>query len=268
MKRIIFAIAFLMATVVGRAQGNFDILPHINIGTGIGQMSDIEVHPGFGWDVGIDFQGNSFGISSFYNFSRYSMKEQNLPMHTIEDGYNENVTVENKSRLSTYGVKLRYSPLVLQGRRFVPYAELGAGFATHSSIWSSKGDLYDITYDYSDPDCPKTTYHYGHNERDRIHRNSTVIGIGEIGFRLRLLPENRTTREGWYIGASARVELGGKVEYRNATGSPHHFYYESGLGSEFDKPFASEAPMNDRGVSSRANHQMLVFQISLTRMLF
>ena len=189
-------------------------------------------------------------------------------MYNSEDGYNESVTVDNRSRLSTYGLKLRYSPEILQGKRFVPYAEIGAGFATHSSLWNSQGDLLDVTYDYSDPDCPKTTYHYGHDERKRMHRNTTFIGTGEIGFRLRIAPENRTTRGGWYLGASARVELGGEVEYKNAQGSPHHFYYNSGLGSEYDTPFANQAPINDRATSSIANHQMLVFQISITRVLF
>lgn len=268
MKRIIFIMAFFIATAVGRAQGNLDILPHINIGTGIGEMSDIEVHPGFGWDIGYDFEGTSFGVSAFYNFARYSMHKTGLPMMNDEHGYDANVTVDNRSRLSTYGLKMRYSPMVMQGRRFVPYAELGVGLATHSSLWNSRGVLYDITYDYSDPNCPKTIHHYAHENRERMHRSTTLIGTGEIGFRYRFAPENRTTRGGWYVGASARVELGGEVEYRNAQASPHHFYYNSGLGSDFDQPFASSAPMNDRGTSSRANHQMLVFQITLTKKLF
>jgi hypothetical protein len=268
MKQLIFSIVFFAVMTSGKAQGNIEILPHVYLGTGINQMKDITVHPGFGWDIGYDFEGSSFGASAFYNFSRYSMRSEQLPMFNHEDGLNEKVDVDNKSRVSTYGLKMRYSPLVLQGRRFVPYAELGVGLATHSTVWNSQGELYDITYDYSDPDCPKTTYHYGHEETERIHRNTTFIGTGEIGFRVRIAPDHRTTRNGWYLGASARVELGGQVEYRNANQSPHHFYYESGLSSEENTPFSSEAPMNDRGTSSFANHQMLVFQISLTKVLF
>lgn len=260
-----------------QAQINTDFLiPNFNIGMGLKEMKDISVATGFGYDVGYDFPESSFGISAFYNFSRYGRVLENLPMYREEYG-EDIVGVRNISRVSSYGVKFRYIPFIEQQTRFLPYAEVGAGFATHTSLWKSKGRKYQTGFD---PECPKYAYEFKH--RGIMDRNTTLIGLAEIGLNIRLdgmtyyilddlfvdRLKNRF-RTGWYLSLSVRYEHGGKVSYNHPKAYKHEFYYDSGLGIEYDTPFSATKSIDlIREPRTPNRHQMLFFQIGIAKTIF
>lgn len=273
MKRIIYILSISLIAATGFGQVNQDFLvPHLNIGKGFGEMEQIESAIGFGYDFGVDIPHSSFGISGFYNMNQYSRMDRELPMYREENGL-DTTTIKNRSRVSTYGVKLRYTPLALQYSRVMPYVEVGGGFATHTSAWRSPGDA--VLVDYSDPDCP----HYEYRFRDRgvLSRSTTIMGVGEVGLLIRLYGDYETrhemktnkSRSGWYLGLSARAEYGGQVDFRNARANPHHFQYDSGLGAQYDLPNAHLATGgNARELTSTGRHQMVFFQVSLVKTIF
>ena len=279
MKRIIFLLTFLINGTFIYGQFNTDlIIPNFSIGTGLNEMNDINVAFGYGYDFGYDFLDVPFGISAFYNRSRYGNVKERLPMYREEYG-TEIVNVSNISRVTTYGLKLRYIPYPKTVKRFLPYAEAGLGFATHTSLWESKGDE---SYNYSnDPNCPK--YRYRFSEKGTINRDNTVIGLLEIGVNIRLgtlfdgivddlfyhKNHRESFRKGWYISLSMRYEHGGKVFYNHPKMYKHEFYYDSGLTTASNAPYSDLKPIDlirEPRVANR--HQMLFFQVGIAKTIF
>jgi hypothetical protein len=273
MKKLFITLGICLIGSVGWSQINQDFLvPHLNIGTGMCEMKEINNVVGFGYDIGYDFQSTGFGISGFYNMNRISARTEELPMFREEYG-TDDMIIKNRSRASTYGVKLRYTPPALQYSRVTPYAELGGGFATHTSVWRSPGKQ--VMIDDSDPNCPK--YEYQFRDRGVQSRSTTMIGVGEVGMLIRLYGaypnshqmRNNNDRAGWYLGLSARLEYGGEVQYRLPGNNPYQFNYDSGLGAQNDQPYAHLTPSGaSRDGNLLGRHQMFMFQVSLVRTIF
>jgi hypothetical protein len=261
---------FGMETSISQTEMDM-MIPHFNFGRGVKEMNDIRNVIGFGYDFGHNFRNTSFGISGFYNMNNYSFVKEELHIYRYGDGMMD-LPIHNKSRVTTYGVKFRYSPREMMFSRLSPYFEVGGGFATHTGVWRSNG--LSILVDNSDPECPK--YDYLLRDRGLLYRNTTLIGVGEFGLKYRLTGKYSTpdlmrfnnTTTGWYISASVRWEYGGNVTYTNAKHNPNHFYYNSGLGDQYDRPFMANPGNPDRSFLSENRHNMLVFQFSLIKALF
>ena len=254
------------------------VVPNFSIGKGLNEMKDINVAVGFGYDFGYDFLEAPFGISAFYNISRYSNVKEDLPMYREEYG-TDIVNVSNISRVSTYGLKFRYITHPKGFKRFLPYAEAGIGFATHTSLWKSKGNE---KYNYStDLSCPK--YRYNFEDRGKINRDNTLIGLFEIGINIRLdsmsedvldeifynRPHQNRFRNGWYLSLSMRYEHGGRVFYNHSKEYKHEFYYDSGINPELNSPYSDLLPLDLMRAPRTANrHQMIFFQIGIAKTIF
>jgi hypothetical protein len=256
---------------VGQINNDF-IVPHINIGRGLGEMHEISQTYGFGYDIGYDIPNSSFGVSGFYNFNRIGKVKETLPMYRDKYGI-EDVDVVNISRIHSYGIKLRFTPDRLQYSRFVPYTELGIGRAHYISLWRSQVsqpslDFYHLYYeDYMD------TY----KQREVLHKETTLFLVGEVGILIRLYAEldsnaarrKAQNRNGWYLGVSLRLETGGEVSFRNPQHNTDHFYFDSELGTFADNPFTTQSfPFDENKTFGTAPHRFLFFQISLMRVLF
>jgi len=271
MKNALIVVVIAFCTQQLKSQISIDYFaPHVFMGKGINDMKDISFVAGIGYDFGYEMTGSNFGIYGFFNSGTYSRMKDELPIFRPQSGM-ETLPIINKSNVSTYGLKLRYTIGKLNHNRLKPYIEIGGGFARHKNFWKSNG-MYLENQDTEAEDCPKKAF----QEKERIIRNTAMMGVAEIGLSYCVtkdgfIPENYNgvRNSGYYITLSARLEYGGTVIYNNLKNHPYRFYYNSGLGNEQDRPYSHLAP--PRSLSNNfdsGRHTMILFQLSLSRVIF
>jgi hypothetical protein len=276
MKKYILIILITFFCLKGNSQISLDyFVPHFFIGKGIGDMNDIISIGGIGYDVGYELPNSSFGIYGFYNTGSYSRMKEDLPIFRPMYGQ-ETLPIINNSTASTYGIKLRYTPFKFKYQRFNPYIEIGGGFARYKSFWKSNGTSINNVnvnpYIENDEECPKKPF----EERERIMRNTTLMSMAEIGFTYRLTKDGVFSEKsgikdnsGLYLSLSARLEYGGLVRYNNIKNHPYRFYYDSGLSNTQDYPYSHLVPSRITPSNfEMGRHSMLVFQLSLSKLIF
>lgn len=229
---------------------------------GVGGMKGFNYF-GISAELGFKIPKTPLTLSAFYSGNEYGSIREELPMYTPASGYGEDVRVINKGGVRNLGLRLRYTPPYFKEKTIVPYFELGAGNVRYRQLWSSRGKR--MPSNCSDDDCV-TDYH--HEARGTIKRSLTYFGSAEIGFLVRWDFNRDLFVEGAYFGFSIRYELGGYVNYTNPKNHREHFYYNSGLGPEFDRPFLHESQSNMKMPFFMAKHQQIHYRITLLRLVF
>lgn len=230
---------------------------------GLGDMSDLSY---FGFNGSLDFAIKHTPISfnaTVYGgrFNRH--RAENLPMTTLDDGFSEEVKITSGGGIMNGALALRYTPKKAELREIYPYAEIGLGYSRYRQIWRSCGPRVCGLANHPD-DCPE--YVNSHRERGSAHNSGTFFGLAEIGFMVSY-PYSENDPERFYFGLSLRYEVGGFVNYVNPRKYENHFYYESGLGMDRNRPFVSnEAESKDFFLTAR--HQQLHIKLILFRMIF
>lgn len=274
MKKLSLIIALAISFLKLNAQVSLDYLvPHFFVGKGIGEMNNVSSIVGIGYDIGYEIPNSPFGVYGFLNSGTYGRLKRELPIsRPLNDTHI--LPIINKSNVTTYGLKVRYTPLKLKQPRFNPFIEIGFGSARHKSIWRSNGislegeDLYTSV----DEDCPKNPF----EEREMYMRNTALMSNTEIGFTYKLYSENQTAENpqiskdnGLYLTFSVRLEYGGNVIYNNVKNHPYRFFYDSGINNAQDRPLTHLAPPRSApGAFDAGRHTMVMFQLSISKVIF
>jgi hypothetical protein len=259
MKNLILIMFVLGLGVSAQAQrtGELDLFtPYF--AQGLKEMKDLNY---FGLSGSFAFRvpETPFSINAYLGGGQFNSRTEYLPMFTDSDGYADDVRIKSRGGITNFGLSLRISPLNISDMWGYPYIEVGGGYAAYRQAWNSRG----VQRPDATPDCPK----YFHNERGSLYRSGTFYGMGEAGIMFSY-PGKDNTKPRAYFGFSVRYELGGDVIYANPSKKAQHFYYDSGLGAEFDRPFMKEFEANDRGLFDRARHQNLTFKLTALRLVF
>ncbi len=236
--------------------------PSVYIAQGIGGMKGFSYF-GVSAELGFKIPKTPLTLSAFYSGNEYGAIREALPMYTTASGYGEDVRVTNKGGVRNLGLRLRYTPPYFKEKTIVPYVELGFGNVRYRQLWNSRGKR--MPSNCSDDDCV-TDYH--HEARGVVNRSLSYFGSGEIGFLVRWDFNKDLFVEGAYFGFSIRYELGGYVNYTHPKNHREHFFYNSGLGPEFDRPFLHESQSEIKMPIFRARHQQIHYRITLLRFVF
>jgi hypothetical protein len=261
MKNLILIMFVLGLGVSAQAQrtGELDLFtPYF--AQGLKEMNDLR-YVGFSSSLGFNIPESPLTINAYFSGGTFNSRTEYLPMHTSESGYGEEIRIRSGGGVRNIGLGLRYSPWEAKEMRVYPFLELGVGHVRYRQNWNSRGD----EDPESTPDCPK----YTHQERGWINRSGTFYGSGEIGVMFRYPSANRDLNAAQaFFGFSVRYELGGEVMYGNPKAKKHHFYYNSGLGDEFDRPFLNDPGIESRALFDIARHQQLMYKVTLLRVVF
>lgn len=215
-------------------------------------------------ELGFKIPKTHLTISGFFSGSLFGDTKEQLPMNTVSSGYGDDVRVTNQNGIRNLGLRLRYTPTHFKEKTIVPYIELGAGNVRYQQLWSSRGKRMPSNCSFED-DCG-VDYH--HEARGVINRSFTYFGSAEIGVLIRWDFNDDRFVEGAYFGFSVRYELGGYVNYTQPKKYREHFYYDSGLGPAFDRPFLHESQSNMKTPFFRERHQQIHYRITLLRFVF
>jgi len=226
---------------------------------GLGEMKGLNYF-GMSTEFGYRIPETPFMINTFYSGGKFNRSEEQLPMYTEESGYSDDVRIRSNGGIRNLGLRVRYTPSYFDNRNFFPYIELGGGHARYRQNWTSRGDL---TED-STPDCP----HYQHHERGWIHKSGTFYASGELGCMFRYPGQSKPAGKGAFFGFSVRYERGGLVNYADPSSQKQHFYYDSGLGEEFDRPFMNTPEASGRSILNTARHEQLMYKLTVLRVVF
>lgn len=253
----LFLICFGISSAAN-SQVEWDLF-NTSIAQGVGEQKGL-LYFCMSTEMGYRLPNSPLMINAFYSGGQFNKQTEALPMYTVDDGHGENVRVRSFGGIQSFGLRLRYSPEFFNERRFFPYIELGGGHARYRQRWNTRGEL---TPDATD-DCPK----YQHVKTGHINQSSTFFGSGEIGFMFQYPGKYSIDGKGAFFGFSVRYETGGTIRYADPSTHRQHFYYNSGLGDEFDRPFLNEPGKGDRGLYNIARHQQLIYKLTFLRIVF
>lgn len=241
-----------------QAQSEFDLF-NVYGAQGVNEMKGLNYF-GMSSEFGYRIPDSPFTINAFYSGGKFNQSTEQLPMYTSESGYSDEVRIRSNGGIRNVGLRLRYSPSYFDNRNFFPYIELGGGHARYRQNWNSRGAF---TEDAT-PDCPK----YEHHERGWIHKAGTFYASGELGLMFRYPRQSKPDGKGAFFGFSVRYERGGLVDYADPSSQKQHFYYDSGLGDEFDRPFMNTPEASGRSLFNTARHEQIMYKITLLRFVF
>lgn len=258
MKKIKVILVALLMFGTAQAQVEVDLFNGY-IAQGMGDMKGFNYF-GMSSEFGYRFPNTPIMINGFYSGGTYNYRTEYLPMYSESHGYTEQVTAENNGGIRSMGMRLRIASAPQKDRLFFPYLELGGGHARYQQNWTTQG----LTPGSYEPDeyCPKN-----YESRGSINRNGTFFVSSEVGFMIQYPGFKNEIGKGVYFGFSVRHEIGGLVEYAQVNKNPQHFYYESGLGEEFDRPFANQTVVKGRGEINKARHHQLMYKLTLFRLV-
>jgi hypothetical protein len=253
---------FILAQSVKTRFGQLDFFSGY-YAQGLGDMSDLSYF-GFTGSLDLAIKQTPLSFNATLYGGRFNMhRAENLPMSTFDDGFSEEVKIRSGGGVLNGALALRYTPKNAELKEIYPYAEIGLGYSRYRQIWRSCGPKVCGHANYPD-DCPE--YVNSHQERGSAHSSGTFFGLAEIGFMVSY-PYSENDPERFYFGLSLRYEVGGLVNYVNPKKYENHFYYESGLGAERNRPFTgSEA--ESKHFFLTAKHQQLHIKLILFRMIF
>ncbi len=258
MKKIkLFLICFGISSAAN-SQVEWDLF-NTSIAQGVGQQKGL-LYLNMSTELGYRLPNSPFMINASYSGGTFNRQTEYLPMYTADEGHAENVRVRSFGGIQSFGLRLRYSPEFFNERRFFPYIELGGGHARYRQKWNTRGELNQDPTDH----CPT----YQHAKSGHINQSSTFFASGEIGFMLQYPGKYSTDGKGAFFGFSVRYESGGEIRYADPKSHRQHFYYNSGLGDEFDRPFLNEPGKGDRGLYNIARHQQLIYKLTILRIVF
>lgn len=293
MEKVVFKMLVVMCTtsVVSQDHGFVTVAPEINlsVGQGILQMRDIESARGFGASLSF-LENERISINTFYTLNRYSKMEA-VDYAVVPEMGKKEVDITNVSGVATFGGLVRWSPEKLSTHVFRPSFGLGVGAAIHTSRWDLfrqdviphplAGQTYQTTTETKGGGTVTNTHTYPQNQRlyhsdeGIIVRDGTMMGVAELGLNFNLsrknstLPRSRDFREGLVVFVNGRLEMGGRVDYRNAATNPHHFYYESGISESQNTPYSNLTPVEEiRSGPQRNLHQMFYLQFGIRKTIF
>lgn len=259
MKKIKVIWVFLLILGTARAQIEADLF-HGYIAQGLGDMKGFNYF-GMSSEFGYRLPNSTIMINGFYSGGTYNYRTEYLPMYSENEGYSDAVSVENNGGVRSMGLRIRFASSPHEDRLFFPFLELGGGHARYRQNWSANGKLN--MYHEPGEDCPMDEF----RQQGSIHRNGTFFVSSEVGFMIQYPGHRSKNGKGLHFGFSIRHEIGGLVDYAQVNKNPQHFYYDSGLGSEFDRPFANQAATVVRGLVKRSRHHQLMYKLTLLRLV-
>lgn len=256
MKKVIVLLAGLNM-YISHAQTDLSVF-NVYFGQGIRDMKGIN-YIGYSTDMSLQLGSSPLLFGASISGGDYGERVENLPRYTVEDGYGENVRATSRGGVINFGTHLRYSPLYFEEKRLQPYIELGGGRVSYRQKWNTYGELEEG----STSSCPKPL----HSARGATSRNGTFYGHAKIGalYRYHDIPFAGAQA---YFGFSIRYEHGGLVNFANPKKHKHQFFYDSGLGDEFDRPFQNDVTSGNRALTTLSRHQKLVYELILLRIVF
>ncbi len=266
MRKTLLVLLLLGSNSPASTQVEWEMMTLSSFVRGIGEQKGFN-YLNIGTEIGYGIPNTPFFINTFYSGGTYNYRAENLPMYTAESGYSENVKVESFGGIRSMGLRLRYSPQFFKSQIYFPFVEFGVGHARYRQRWKTQGELVD------DPDSMEGRKKYAHKTSGFLNQSATFFVSGEMGILIKVLPFDvlkkfNEKRAGWYMGFSVRYERGGIINYYNPMNIPRHFYYDSGLGAEFDRPFQNEPGNGDKGLPIEARHHQLVYKITFFRMIY
>lgn len=266
MRKNLLFLFFLGISSSAYSQVEWEMMTLTSFVRGVGEQKGFN-YLNIGTEIGYGIPKTPFFINTFYSGGTYNNRAENLPMYTAESGYGENVRVQSFGGIRSMGLRLRYSPQFFKSQIYFPFVELGGGHARYRQRWKTQGELVD------DPESMEGHKKYAHKTSGYLNQSATFFVSREMGILIKVLPFDvlkkfNEKRAGWYMGISVRYEIGGIINYTNPMNNPRHFYYNSGLGDAFDRPFQSEPTSNDKDLVIPTRHNQLIFKITAFRMIY
>jgi hypothetical protein len=229
-------------------------------------MKDLEYF-GLSASLDINIKNSPFSLSVNFSGGRFNSRtEEGLPMFAFNEGYSDDVKITSSGRVRNLGLGMRYTPKRAEQMIIYPFVEIGFGHSRYRQHWRSCGPRTCILANYDDEECPE--FAPSHQLRGKAHRSGTFFGTSEIGFMLSYPWDEESNDPRFYFGLSVRYEYGGMVNYVNPKENANHFYYDSGLGDEFDRPLVTQNAANDKTIFNVARHQQLHIKMTLLRIIF
>ncbi len=275
MVRLIILVCFVaQISSISYAQRKRDIdVFDLYYAFGLGEMKDLRMF-GYDWYFAHGIGDSRFKLTGRYAIGTtpYSYAAHDLPMVSNDIGNYDSMRVTNGSMFNKFGLGLRYSPMEFYewSAPIVPYFQIGFGVINFRQKWNTRNVPIRPLDSYGDPDYDWERKIY--RVKGAIHQNWTWYGSVSVGA---IIPYGNICMCEFfglncdtYFGFAIDYEFGGRLKYTDPDKKSHHFYYESGLGEEQNRPFVDWANADQLSFYKVARYQMLALRLTFLRFEF